>query len=299
MEGEYQAPDIGAVEKRYKWSLLWIKVREPLRKSGLVIWAVVDVLLILFVLWTMIDTYLISYEGERALFAGMALNQSNRHQVVLSTVPEALKLSDADVFALGDGRFDFYAQVENKNENYWIEFDYYFEYSGELVTESRSGYVYPLSSKPLIDLAVELNTNPQTTQVVIENVEWHFVDPHLIPDFAAFLEDRLDFEIVETDYVPSLDFDTVVARSSFTVENQTAYGYWEPVFYVLLYRGTSVAGVTQAIIPEFAPGDERTVEQNWFGTLPAVTKVEVIPEVDLLDTDSYLPLEGDIQEDLH
>lgn len=299
MEGEYKAPDIGVAEKRYKLSLFWIKVRRPLAKIGLVLWAVADVVLILFALWVMIDTFLISYEPERTLFAGMAVNQNNRHSVVLSTSPETIKLFDADVFALGDDRYDFFAQVENKNEDYWVEFDYYFTYSSGQQTEPQHAFVFPLNAKPLVDLAVSLDKAPSQVQVVVDEVEWHFVDPHQIPDFAAFEAARLNFIVKDTDFIPSLDFDTVVARSSFTVENDTAYGYWEPVFYVLLYRGTSVAGVTKARIDQFASDDTKTVEQNWFGNLPAVTEIEIIPEVDLFDPNVFMPVKGAIQEDLH
>ncbi len=81
-----------------------------------------------------------------------------------------------------------------------------------------------------------------------------------------------------------------IGRVSFTVRNTTAYSYWEPSFTILLMRGGSVAGVTRTTLTRLKSGDERSVAVNWFGSLPAVTKVEVIPEVNLFDPDVYMPL---------
>ncbi len=294
----YEAPELAAGEKRYKWSLWWVEKRALLAKIGLGIWAVVDAILIIFALWTMVDTFLISYENERSMAAGFAANQEQRHIVTMSNAPEPVKLSsDVSVFSLGDGRYDFYATIENPNEKHWLEFDYYFVY-GNTLTETKHGFVFPIESKPLVDLAVSAEIRPTNAKVVIDNLDWHFVSPHLIPDFSDWREDRLDFRVTDAEYIPSLEIDKSVGRSTFTITNRTAFGYWEPLFYVLLYRGASVVGVTSTTIDQFFAGTSRTVEQNWFGALSAVSDIEVIPEIDLFDSSVYMPLKGESEIDL-
>jgi hypothetical protein len=300
MEDNYVAPELAAEEKRYKYSLWWVGNRSRLAKLGLIFWAGINVLLILFALWVMVDTYLIDYQDERALLVMMGLNQDERHDNTVATTPESLKVdTSAEIFSLGDSRYDFYSELENSNENYWVEFDYYFTY-GSSQTEVRKGYAYPSESKPLVELAWNSDNRPTSAKTVVENLQWHFLDPHTIPDFVEFEEERMSFSIYDTDFDPSLDTETgdTITQSVFTVRNSTAYSYWEPVFYTILYRSSSVVGITKTTLNKFEAGETRTVEQNWYGTIPSVTEIEVVPEIAILDLSVYMPLTGETQEDL-
>jgi len=285
---DYQAPEYEQTEKRYKLSVWWVENRALLKKIGLVIWAVVDAVLILFALWVVIDTYLISYEQERALSYGFGINQEVRREVNTATAPEPVIISsDASVFAIGDGRYDFYASIENTNNDYWLQFTYHFAYSGGQ-TETATGFVYPLEQKPVIELAHESESRPTGAEFVIEDYDWNFIDPHEISDFDAWRAERIDFDVSASEYTPALDLPEIVGRSTFTIENDTAYSYWEPEFYVLLYRGASVVAVTKTTIPEFVAGQTRTVDQNWFGSISSVTKVEIVPEIKLFNSSVYM-----------
>ena len=197
MEDNYIAPELAAEEKRFKYSLIWVEHRDLLRKIGLTIWGGVAGLMILYSLWVMVDTFLISYETERALLVNTGLNQSTRHNAVLASAPGALKLSSSsDIFAIDDDRYDFYTTVENENEDYWAEFDYYFSY-GSSVTETKHGFVYPVEEKPLVYLAWESDSRPSSAQVILENIQWHMIDGHTIPDFVTYREDMIDFDITD------------------------------------------------------------------------------------------------------
>jgi hypothetical protein len=44
-------------------------------------------------------------------------------------------------------------------------------------------------------------------------------------------------------------------------------------------------------------GEEIDVGVNWFGTLPSVSKVEVIPEINIFDIDTYKSLAGETTRD--
>jgi len=295
---DYETPELQSQEKRYKLSLFWVENRALFGKILLGIWAAIDVVLIIFALVVMVDAFLISYENERSLGLGFGLNQANLHELTLSGAAEPVRLSSSEVFVLGDGRYDFYATIENSNENHWLEFDYYFEYGGEQ-TEPIHGFVYPLETKPLVEYAYEASSKPSGAKVIIENQDWHFISPHLITDFQEWKDDRIGFTVTDAEYSSSIDeLDKTVGRSTFTVRNSTAYGYWEPAFYILLYRGSAPVAITRTTIDQFASGAERVIETNWFGTLSAVNSVEVIPEIDLLDISVYMPLTGETQTDI-
>ncbi|MFH1315335.1 MAG: hypothetical protein ABIH67_02950 [Candidatus Uhrbacteria bacterium] len=293
---EYIAPELAAEEKRYKYSLWWVSNRSTLSKIGLIVLACADTVLILYGLWVVIDTYLISYETERAQIVTMNLNQSIRHQVNLQTTPEPVTLSSSvNVFGIGEQRYDFYATISNENDDYWLEFDYHFTYGGKQ-TDPQSGFIYPSESKPIVDLAWVSTSAPANAKVVIENLNWHYINHHDYPDFAVWRDDRMNFEVTQAGF-ENLELDNV-GRSSFLVNNETAYSYWEPKFYVILYRGSQVAGITSTVANQLEAGEERLLEQNWYGSLSAVTKVEVIPELALLDPDVYMPLTSEDKGDL-
>ncbi|MBU0463677.1 MAG: hypothetical protein KKD21_12990, partial [Proteobacteria bacterium] len=74
---------------------------------------------------------------------------------------------------------------------------------------------------------------------------------------------------------------------TFNVSNDTAYSYWNPKFYILLMKGEKVAGISQTDIQGFDSGEERDILINWFGTLPTVSKVQIVPEVNIFDVDEY------------
>ena len=293
---EYIAPELAAEERRYKYSLWWVSNQSLLAKIGLIVLACADAILILFALWMVVDTYLISYEAERAQIITMDLNQPTRHQTNLSTAPDPVTLSSsASVFSIGDQRYDFYATISNENDDYWLEFDYYFKY-GSKQTDPQTGFVYPNESKPVVDLAWVSTTTPSNAKVVIENLNWNYINHHDIPDFDAWRDDLMNFQITEAGF-EQLDLDSV-GRSSFMLNNETAYSYWEPKFYVVIYRGSQVAGVTTTVANQLEAGEERLLEQNWYGSTAAITKVEVVPEVALLDADVYMPLTSEDKGDL-
>lgn len=285
---DYETPEYEQTEKRYKLSVWWVNNRALLKKIGLIIWAAIDAVLILFALWVIVDTYLISYESERALSFGFGINQETRRQVNEYSAPEPVIVSsDVSVFSTGDGRYDFYGTIENTNDDYWMEFTYHFAYSGGQ-TDAQVGYVYPLEQKPVIELAYESESRPTSATLVIEDYDWNFIDPHEIADFDAWRAERIDFDVTDSEYTTALDLEDVVGRSTFTILNDSAYSYWEPEFYVLLYRGGSVVAVTKTAIPEFMAGETRTIDQNWFGSISSVTKVEAVPEIQLFDSSVYM-----------
>lgn len=296
---QYQAPELATGEKRYRLSLFWVNNRQLIKNILLGIWAVVDALLIIFALWVMIDTFLISYQNERALLASMGINQVTRYQNIHGTLPETLEAeTEASVFVLGDGRYDFYSTITNDNLDYWVQFDYYFTFGTEQ-TDRQSGFILPDETKPLVELAHTSVSRPTNAELVIENLDWNYVDPHTIADYESWRDQRMNFVVTDAVYTPELEnFDNTVGRSTFTIKNNGAFAFWEPEFYVVLYRGSSAVAVTKTLIAEFEPGQSRTIEQNWFGSIPSITKLEVIPEIDLFDASVYMPLVGETEEDL-
>ncbi len=284
----------------YKRSVWWVEHRAQLKKIGLIVWGVIDALLLLFSVWVFTDSFLISYWAENRAVAIMAVvGQSDLHAFTRAHAAKDVSLGSVDTFALSDDRYDFYVPITNPNPNFYAEFSYVFT-TADGETDEQQGFLLPGDeNKPLLALAYHSTTRPTNVNVDFRNFRWHRVDQHLIPDYTAWAQERFAFDITNVNFTSDIQFDSQkIGRVTFTVSNPRPYSFWEPAFYLVLERGTSVVGVTRTTLDRFETGDTRDVSVDWFGALPAVTKVEVIPEVNLFDLSVFMPLSGETQQDI-
>ncbi|MBI4713716.1 hypothetical protein HY771_00805 [Candidatus Uhrbacteria bacterium] len=194
------------------------------------------------------------------------------------------------VFPIGDSRYDFYSELTNPNNDWWLEFQYQFLFnSGE--TEPEIGFLLPGQQKPVISLAVISQTQIQTAELKLTDLVWHRVDHKIIPDYSTWQEDRLRIEVSDITFSKE-------TGATFTVFNNTAFSYFDPVFYVILKRGSAVVGVSRASVASLKAGERQEISLAWFGTLPSVGEVEVQPDVHLFNPDIYQRLEGEPSIDI-
>lgn len=283
----------------YKRSLWWVEHRALLRRIVIIVLAAFDAALLLFSAWTFLDTFVVSVDREdRAVAEVAVVGQMDLRNFSTAQSADAMSVSEMQVLTTGDKRYDFYTTLANANRDWYAEFQYAFVI-GDTETDEFSGFILPGEEKPLAYFAWEADSRPTGVRLDIRDLAWHRVDPHAIADYDTWEADRLGWNITAPLFSRELAIDKEeIGRISFTVSNTTAFSYWEPVFYVLLLRGNSVAGVTSTTIDRFESGDTRSMVINWFGTIPAVTKIEVIPAVNLFDPDAYMPLEGETATDI-
>ncbi len=208
----------------------------------------------------------------------------------LKNQPKNFAILSSNVLPSGKDRYDFLAKILNPNLNWWAEFEYKFIFDGE-ETSLRKGFILPNEEKFLFELAVESKSKPRQATFEIQNIKWSRLDGHKIPDYAAWSKERLNFEITEVKFSPSVVKDgSPISKVTFTATNKTAYNFWNVGFYILLYRGTSVSGVNHITLEQFLSGEKRTVEVSWFEIVPTVTRVQVLPEVNIFDSAIYMPV---------
>lgn len=283
----------------YKRSVWWVEHRALLKRIGLIVWGVVDAALLLFAVWVLVDSFLISYTREDVAMAQMAVGQNELHAFTTAHAAKDLSIGTVQTFPLSDNRYDLYVPISNPNPNFYAQFSYAFV-TADGETDEQTGFILPNeTNKPLMSLAYSSTSKPVDPKLDLRNFHWYRVDPHVFPDYASWAAERFAFNVTNVNFSTDIQLDKEqIGRVSFTVSNPRPYSYWEPGFYILLERGTSVVGVTRTTLDKFQTGDSRDVTVNWFGALPAVSKVEVIPEVNLFDINSYMPLTGETQTDI-
>jgi len=284
-------------QKQYRLSSWWIDHRAGLVRVGLILFACVDIAFLSFAAWTFVDTYVVSYADEqRATLELAAYGQSDLRAYSVGTAAEDLEPSAVSAVASSEGKYDLYATLLNSNDDWWAEFSYAFASSaGE--TKFGKGFVLPGEEKPLVAYAVESSSTPRSAALVVSDVVWHRVDHHVTGDYDRWFTDHVHFAI-ENPTFERVELDgKTIGRVTFSVKNDSAYGYYEPAFVATLSRGSGVVGVTGTVLSDLDAGERQEVSINWFGVIPSVSKVEIGVFVNPFDISSYKPLVGETTED--
>jgi hypothetical protein len=290
--------ELAQVEKEYEQKVRLTTARPALQGAFYTAWMVIDVLL-LVIFVSYIGYYLVSGSfAERREVANIANNLDSMRSISEDHQAAALVSGETLVFTPQEGFADFYSELRNPNEEWTASFDYHFSgVFGESATQR--GFIMPLETKSLISLHQAVTGRATTAQIVIEDVEWLRVDAHAISDVSAWLTAHNDFSVTDAVYDTNLMVDDQkVGRSSFTITNDSPYGYHQAMFTVILERGGTPAGIHQVTLNSFDTGDVRQVDLNWFGTFPGAADVVVVPNIDYFDVDAYLPPASGAAEDI-
>jgi hypothetical protein len=283
----------------YRLSLWWVEHRALLRRIGLGSFIAFDAVLLLFGGWHLMDAFAVSYGAEEnAVLRMVAYGQEDLHAYTKAKGAQPLELDDTRVISIGTSRYDLYTTLMNPNEDWWAEFTYHFDLPGDEDTDSEKGFILPSQQKPVAEFAIESGSPISDAQLVIEHVAWHRVNRHLIPDYTTWADDHLNLLVEDAQFEKETRFDgETYGRTTFTIKNDTAYSYYDIGLYVLLLRGSAVVGVNRTTLSTLVTGEETLVTVNWFGTLPSVSQVEVIPELNIFDLSVYKPLVGESTRD--
>jgi hypothetical protein len=288
LAGEYKA-----IEGAYRRDVTILEARPKVEQAAFILWGMVDaILLIIFVI--AVPVYIVSgsFTDSRQA-ASILANSANRHALVLAQAPESLDVGTARAIAGDTGTSDFVADATNPNANWYVTFSYTFSYDGG-ETEPVQSFLNPGESRPLIALHVETTGTAKSSQIILRDIAWHRVNRHDIPDTAAFLAERNDFPV--SNIVSAADIvieRSTVARTDFTVQNRTAYSYWEPKFIILLVRGGNTVAIQEVTANEFMAAETRNMSVRWFQTVPAGANVKIVPAINFFDTGVYMNPSGE------
>lgn len=286
-------------ERFYKTSLLWIKLRPILKRTGIGLFFLTDAVLLFIFVWNFLDFGIWDFYTDRAQIGAIVEGATDWHPLSQARAATGVTVSEEGVLPLTDDRADFYAVLTNPNADWYVQFDYIFVYS-EGQTEPRQGFLLPGEvEKTLVALGVDVIGTVRTAEVVFSNVEWTRVNHHAIVDYPSWQADRLDFQFAEIDFEREVSLNgSKIARSTFTVANDGAYAYWEPSFTIVLRRNMTIVGVTSVVVPEFLAGTSHQVVVNWFGTSPSANATEIEAQIDIFDPSIFMPLEGEAIQDV-
>ncbi len=291
-------PEFQEIEREHQRNIRIVEARPTLFRLLFIVSLVVDIALLAFFVIVVIG-YLISglFDDLRSMVK-FSNNIGNFHAIAQQGSAQGLTIGSAKVLQGTPTSYDFYATIKNPNTDWYGTFTYTFT-AGGITSRAENGFVMPGESTYLLSLGYPLEARPASPTVSVTNLVWQRVDRHVAPDLTAWLANHSGFKISTPTYAPDIDFATnKVGRTTFTVSNTTAYGYWVPQFTVILERAGAVVGVSRATITELDAGDVRLVDVRWYGELPPTATATVIPAINYFDEASYMPPRGTAGEDI-
>lgn len=290
-----------AEDQRYdRVSSWWVNNRENVKRAGYGLFIALDAVLLCVAAWAFTDGFFVSYQKERLAVAEMvAYGQADLHARSQAETAQALEPGDAVVLSGEGNTSDVYAPLTNPNKDWWAEFSYVFIADG-VSTKPQQGFILPnQAGKPLIALGTTELKGVRAVSISLENIVWHRVDRHVTGEPDAWAKTRLALTVKDAAFKTDVPFGgKTIGQAAFTVINDSSYSYYRPSFVVLLRRGASVVGLNRTTIDALDTGASRDVAISWFGALPAVGSVEVIPDINIFDTNAYKALTGETTLDV-
>ncbi len=280
-------------EDQLKWGYWFVLNKMKLKKALILFLVLLDVALVGYGAYGYIDHYILS--KERSLLLEDQLSSSSFFPDILRFRqrhrPRDLSIVGVQQLSLGGNDYDLIASISNENKRWYAAFEYRFRgssYAGKF----KQGFILPGETKRLIDLSAKAKGVLKNTELEIENVSWKWISAKDIPDMEAFKKKRLDFLIKDTQFIPAgREVDSVAlkdqSKALFSIQNKTAYSYWNVGLHVSLYNGSTLVAVNYISAKDLLSGESRSMEVNWYRAIRAANKIEVAPEVDILDPASY------------
>ena len=232
------------------------------------------------------------------LFFGLVEDAAMESQVVASVQnynrikplyqAQAFQVNEVNSFALGSDRYDFVANITNPNKRFLGELTYSFQYSGGK-TEPRTTIMLPGRTRPVAERGVESSGLPAGIQFIIEDIKWKKINPHVVFDPEAYIDERLKFEFSNFDFVQkSAAADRPSNQMRFDIRNKSSYSFWQPTIYIELLNGTQTVGLMTTIIDKFLSGETRTVDLRNTTENLVVTDIRVHPYVNVFVLDEFM-----------
>lgn len=207
-----------------------------------------------------------------------------------------LVIAPLNIFSSGE-RYDLANRLENPNDKFMANFKYCFTFAGNDLVCGED-FILPNEKKYVLALGRELNGSQSEASFRIFDLFWRRIDAHQIPDWNTFVSSHLNFPVSAVSFssgiTNTLSEKINLNNLAFSLKNQTPYGYYEVPLNILLFSGEELVGVNRYLLQNFSAGDDRPIKISWPGSLSAVNRTEIMPDINIMDDQVYLKYQGEI-----
>jgi len=217
------------------------------------------------------------------------LVDANNQLISPRNVTGEIEVSSLKVLKVNNS-YDLTVKIINPNEKFLANIEYCFVQVDEEVA-CGSDFILPGGEKHVLALNKDLDSSTRQVQFKITKASWQRVNAHDIPDWEKFENEMINFNIENINFDSASESGLSEKLSlnalEFVINNNSAYGYYEVPLNVLLFNGLELVGVNTYLAGDFGAGERKNIRMTWPGNLPIVSRVEIVPNINILDNSVY------------
>ncbi|USN53165.1 MAG: hypothetical protein H6760_03245 [Candidatus Nomurabacteria bacterium] len=264
----------------------WFLVhRFQLRKWWVLAILVADTLLFAFVI-TSVFLYLVQGRGIERGFVERA--QALTAPSALSDVaPETLVIDDVTLLSAANDGVDLVTKIENPNTTWVASITSTFS-DGVSSTATQTTRLAPGQSSYVYRLAEDWQGSRDSKKVQFQviSLTWQRLSDIQLLENIGFTVSDVSYTATVT--VPNSG--QTFARVTANIQNDSLYGFWSVRVPVVLLQNSTPIALTTVLLRSFEAGTTKSIDAQWFRSLPSSVTVEVLPEVDIFDQQNYMNL---------
>ncbi|PIS42766.1 MAG: hypothetical protein COT24_01810 [Candidatus Kerfeldbacteria bacterium CG08_land_8_20_14_0_20_40_16] len=271
-------------DKQLKIGIWWVTHKHQLKKWWVILIAVGDVLLFLYLLFN-IMIIVFTWSKFTILPYQISWSAVNFKDYQLTNAPKDLQVLNTKyipVFGQAN-KYHLLAELKNPNEKWNVgSLDYHFDFDGQN-QGIQNTFLLPQEQRFLIQYNVKSTSAKPDPKFLIDNVGWERIER---PTEAPSL--KFNIGNIESNLIPLLD-DKGVETSSYStrvtaeVENKSVYNFWQVNFQVVLFRGEEPISVGEIQIEKFLALETRNLAVSWKEAYPVISKIVIQPQVNVYD----------------
>jgi hypothetical protein len=289
-------------EQELKMSFWYVNNKLKIQKGILLAVLVATVALMLWAVYLMVDIWALNGRAYQMSMQKVAAAPGQMAGMYLAGEDQVqdVQIIQTEVFALGDGRYDIMAELGNLNEKYYAQFEYRFvtaagqtAWQGGAVLPGQTRYVYALNES--------FDGVADSAEVEFREFKWR-----AIPGFAEFTQQRQRMNIDGIRFVPGAEAPEeevdetegngdeaepvalVNDSVQFTLKNDSTYSFKRVPVFVVAYVGNRIQAINKITVPRVMANSSRDITVPWYQDLGVVSRVEIYPQVDIVDDTVYL-----------
>jgi hypothetical protein len=201
--------------------------------------------------------------------------------------PTPLNVLSTGLLPGGTGKYDAVAEIANVNEHFLVTIEYDFDIGGTK-TPRRTTTLLPGEERPVVELGIETADPSVPIALKIEAVHWKRISNHQVPKPIEWQAHRLDLALSNSSITNGQASDIKANIITFSLTNNSSYGYIQPSFYLGLYDRDTLVGVMPFSLPQLDSLQTVSIDLRNFVTNLSATDLKVFPLINLYDNASYL-----------
>lgn len=282
--------------EQIKFAYWYLTHKKQLLKAAILVLIVFNIIVWGATAYKLI-TYLRSTQSYEEMLKELTLDRINWLEMHQHFRPNDLLISGQNALqtVISPGakelRYDFIAVVRNPNTDWMISsIEYYFlwdDLSTGKETEIQKSFLLPGAKKYLFALGQKTTKTPRSVRVELSKVNWQRIRPNQRAPLEIL--SKISVKDIELTYVVPEEKMLSLPKVSFSVENQSVYGFWRLNFIIVLYQDNKIVGISTTGINRLNGGETRPIEFIWGTSAPFATGIEVTPEVNVFDQDIFMP----------